>query len=366
MRSLRHFNAWHRSARAIGYLVPACAIVALPASGCGSVEPAVGTGGSGGTGSGTSMGSNNAVSSGSGSLSSTGSGGTGVTSVGPPVAELDPRDVAIAAVFVGSCMPDDGIGRNLNRFYTNRGGQIWYEQPIVDRLACLKGKTNGCKAVEECFGYHIDQTGPCTTSCTDGVIAICEGVNKFQIDCKKVGLGCTIEAGFCVQTPPPASCDVTTYEPKCDAGAPVKCSKGQEIRGPICADYSLECGGGSINCHGIGPACTQADPTASPDAIDFGQGIACDEQKLRVCVRASETLIDCGTLGKGFTCQTGTNAFCGLAAECTPSAHGGQATCEGTTAVFCNAGRIEKVDCTTLGFTGCNTALGGCTPTFIN
>ncbi|HZF51711.1 MAG TPA: hypothetical protein VE093_23815 [Polyangiaceae bacterium] len=69
-------------------------------------------------------------------------------------------------------------------------------------------------------------------------------------------------------------------------------------------------------------------------------------------------------VAKGFSCQSlNTASFCGLAAECEPgSAY--YATCEGTTVVFCNAGRIEKIDCTTLGFTGCHTMYGegACSP----
>ena len=57
---------------------------------------------------------------------------------------------------------------------------------------------------------------------------------------------------------------------------------------------------------------------------------------------------DCQSLGALF--------FCGLASECEPADVGFSRTldtCDGTILTTCNAGRIEHVDCTTLGFTGC-------------
>ena len=50
-------------------------------------------------------------------------------------------------------------------------------------------------------------------------------------------------------------------------------------------------------------------------------------------------------------------AFCGIADECVPAApaegSGPDESCEGSTLVFCNAGRIERIDCIELGFEGC-------------
>ena len=74
--------------------------------------------------------------------------------------------------------------------------------------------------------------------------------------------------------------------------------------------------------------------------------------------------IDCSEVGAGFSCQTfGTSAFCGLAAECDPSSGAvSDATCEGDQLVFCNAGRLDKLDCKSLGFSGCNASWGVCSP----
>ena len=58
-------------------------------------------------------------------------------------------------------------------------------------------------------------------------------------------------------------------------------------------------------------------------------------------------------------------AYCGTAAECSPKSPWNKvaATCDATSVVMCNGGKISKLDCTTLGFTGCNAGL--CTPGFL-
>jgi hypothetical protein len=72
--------------------------------------------------------------------------------------------------------------------------------------------------------------------------------------------------------------------------------------------------------------------------------------------------VDCGKFGTGFSCQSGSNTFfCGQANACVPGS-ASKPTCEGTSLVVCNAGRIDKIDCTSLGFTGCNAAAGACVP----
>src|SRR5689334_21449705 len=64
---------------------------------------------------------------------------------------VDPHDLsdtAIAAVFLGSCVPDDGISRTLNSLYTYRTNEPWYEL-FAQHTACLAGKTNGCEALKD-------------------------------------------------------------------------------------------------------------------------------------------------------------------------------------------------------------------------
>ena len=97
-------------------------------------------------------------------------------------------------------------------------------------------------------------------------------------------------------------------------------------------------------------------------SVNYDQGISCNGAKLLACMNGFEQEVDCATLVSGFTCQTsGMKSFCGIAGECDPTA-GVAATCEGDNVVVCNGGRIDKVDCKSLGFTGCNAKYGTCSP----
>jgi hypothetical protein len=337
-----------RSMRAISYLVPAFVLSGLLASGCGA--GALPTGGDDTSGSGSSS----SVSTGAGGAGAGGSGG------GYPAAALDPDESAIAAVFIASCAGGGQINSLLNTFYTRRGDHDFIQSAIFERLSCFKGKANGCKAVLECLGIYERPDGPCQDGCTGDLLERCNDAVNW--DCQKLGLTCSAEKRKCMPSPSPPSCDLSTFQDRCDAGVPVVCG-AYEVRGPSCSDYGLTCGSipnDSVACRGTGAACT---PMEYPiESVEFDEGIACDGQRLRACVSGGEALVDCGTLGQGFTCQTGASAFCGRAAECAPSSAGEKTTCEGTSVVLCNAGRIEKIDCTTLGFTGCNATFGVCSP----
>lgn len=149
--------------------------------------------------------------------------------------------------------------------------------------------------------------------------------------------------------------------PTCNDNVPHVCSKFGEIDGIACADWGLVCGTdeyGTTACMGAGPACTFSSNSGATE-LNFEEGIACNGTKLRACVNGGEHEIDCGLLAEGFTCQTVDNlgeaySFCGLASECAPD----KPICEGDSIVLCNAGRIDKVDCKSLGFSGCNMLYG--------
>ena len=149
----------------------------------------------------------------------------------------------------------------------------------------------------------------------------------------------------------------------CIDGAAHNClsSTAGEITSPVCADFGVACGDGPIGsskmCIGAGPGCNAQPYTL--EAIELDHGIACQGTGLRTCVNGFEHLLDCAALATGFTCQTGTTSFCGFATECEVETAG---ACEGDAVVVCHGGRIDKVDCKTLGFTGCDPMLGVCTP----
>lgn len=301
--------------------------------------------------------------------SNTGGGGqqststsTGTSAVDPP-GPKDPSAALEAAVFLGSCLPDDGINRNLSRIYTRKGSQDPLDQALVDRTTCLAGKANGCEAVADCLGARVDLTGPCEVGCEGSVLRGCDDSLKFEIDCARLGLECSVEAGTCIKPPLPAACDYDTFQSTCEGGAPVVCLDGV-AKGPVCADLGLSCGLDSweeeMVCKGAGASC-MANVTSSV-AVTFDEGQSCQGGKLDICVNDGKHLLDCGTLASGFTCQSSAGgAFCGLGAACDPNS-GVDTTCDGDSVVVCNAGRVDKVDCKALGFTGCSPKYGVCIP----
>jgi hypothetical protein len=293
-----------------------------------------------------------------------GSGGSGGVTQPDPDGPKDP-DVALrAAVILGSCLPDDGVNRILQRIYSRRGDLAGFLPS--DYTECISSHANGCAALEACFGITVKRaTAPCDATCNGAVLHACGDGLEYEANCSKIGLACSAEERTCVPATGPGpgpACDFSTFTPSCQDGAPLFCND-YETRGPVCADYGLVCGTppfGDVACLGTGPSCTPG--VVSVQEIHYDEGIACNAEKLRACINGGEQEVDCATLVKGFTCQTsGTASFCGLAGACDPTA-GADATCEGDSVVVCNAGRIDKVDCKSVGFTGCNATWGTCSP----
>jgi hypothetical protein len=106
-------------------------------------------------------------------------------------------------------------------------------------------------------------------------------------------------------------------------------------------------------CQGEGPRCV--GPIETEVNLD-PLGTGCDGNVLQACVAGREDSIDCRNWGSNFSCQqVGSAYFCGEASECDPATY--QYTCEGTEIVFCDAGRLVRVDCTSFGFTSCQEGL---------
>jgi len=165
--------------------------------------------------------------------------------------------------------------------------------------------------------------------------------------------------------PTPVACDASEA-PSCTAKGEVQfCGDGFRRKTP-CESLGFSCVAGK--CVGEGAACTDTSDRLSELVEPVGTG--CPGSTLQACLGGQTTSVDCATQGPGFSCQAvGGSYFCGLAAECLPSDNFGQKdapTCDGTVLSFCSAGRLEHLDCTTLGFTGCDIdpKIGhyGCTP----
>jgi hypothetical protein len=302
----------------------------------------------------------------------------GVTDLDAATADADgaapvvtPSDAAKAAIFYASCTSDDGVNRTLQEIYLDRGESVLrLLQPSI--VACLGTKSNGCKAVTECAGISYEQLAGCAARCDGKTAEYCSGSVHVRIDCAKLGLECVVGARLptCVATTTP--CDPQTYASVCEGDRPTMCYDGFKDVGRPCADIGLTCGGtdagsGVGRCRGSLGACNAV--------IDGRLGatytpVACEGGKLKGCVNAGLALFDCAQAAPGFTCQTaagpgGAPAYCGTATECAPPDPWTKqpASCDGTSVVFCNGGKIEKVDCRSLGFARCDN--GQCSPGFL-
>jgi hypothetical protein len=282
-----------------------------------------------------------------GGVSGDGGGGTGGMASGGCGAFQSDDVIARASVALNSCTSDDGFFRTQTYL---RGVQGGYAYPggraFVD---CLAAVTTGCDGVLACMGISPLQGGETCGTCQGNVAVVCGDANALW-DCSTTNSTC--ESGVCIPAGT-TSCQYNTFPDQCDAqGRPNHCSRYVQV-GPDCAAFGLQCGDASFGtgCIGTGSSCS----FDSFSDFDIGyRGLACDGASLHACVSGALADLDCACLGPGYTCQTSGGAyFCGAAADCDPATY--SKTCEGSSAVFCNAGKLTSIDCTALGFTSCAT-----------
>jgi hypothetical protein len=257
----------------------------------------------------------------------------------------DPKVLARAAVVVGSCIADDGIDRNLDAMWASIVNHARYWDRLALQADCLAGSKCGCGAVETCIGFEAKEgAAAAAPKCSGSTFSLCEEASPgrfacVNVDCAAVGLTCDPDA-LCSR-PPNTTCGAAD-----------------------CAAVGLTCA--ADQCVGGGAACSGG--AASPEGDFRPEGLSCSGAMMDACVGGKRATLDCSKLGPGFACQTVSGQFfCGLGSECLPGNAGPTAVkCEGNTVVFCNAGRVDRVDCKSLGFTGCDidTAHGhyGCIP----
>lgn len=282
----------------------------------------------------------------------------------PAPTSLDPDLVARAAAVIGSCMPDDGVARNATH--------IWLEHLAAPRLYfrfgaqlnCFANAGQGCAAVEHCLGWVYSAPPPsCTGACQGSVFKGCGDEVQVTVDCSRLGLSCDPQAN-CVAEPAVA-CDDSS-EPSCTPDGEVLFCDDGALRKTPCTALGFACVDG--HCRGQGAACEGDSFAESELTAPLGTGCAGDV--LLGCLGGYGATLDCSEQGPGFGCQSvGGAFFCGQAAECVPADNylsAQPASCEGDVLSFCSAGRLEHLDCATLGFTGCevNSKLGryGCIP----
>lgn len=282
----------------------------------------------------------------------------------PDPTELDPEVLARAAAVVGSCIPDDGVARNAGHIWGEHLGSPLFHYRLGAQLDCLANAACGCAAVEQCLGvtYSVAPEAGCATQCDGDLLTGCEDGQRITVNCGYLGQSCDVSLN-CVSEPARA-CD-ESEEPTCTAeGEVLYCSRGI-LRETPCQSLGFSCVNGE--CVGEGSACDDFPEAAELEIV----GTSCSGDTLQACLGRHATTLDCTTQGPGFGCQAlGGAFFCGLAADCVPPNEAGvpatPASCDGTVLSFCNAGRLEQVDCTSLGFSGCeiDTSIPhyGCTP----
>jgi hypothetical protein len=277
--------------------------------------------------------------------------------------------VARAAAVLGSCLPDDGVDRNAAHIWLEHwaAGRLYFR--FGEQLECLANAGCGCSGVEQCLGWAYSRAPAppttCAGECAGDVFTGCSDGVKVTIDCGRLGLSCD----------PDAYCGSGTST-ACDGSAPAICDANGEVefcddgfvRHTPCTSLGFACVAGK--CVGEGSACSAS--LSSLDEAVAPAGIGCSGDTLQACLGGHTTTVDCAKQGPGFGCQALNGAFfCGLAAECAPADnYSGSKTspvaCDGNVLTFCNAGRLEHLDCTTLGFAGCeiNHKVDhyGCTP----
>jgi hypothetical protein len=261
-------------------------------------------------------------------------------------------------------MGDDGINRWLTSMWNVWANPALASGREVLQATCLASAHCGCQALEVCLGFTIGPVDPgCVTGCAGNVFTLCttdvagKGY-RASIDCSTEGLACDPQ-GIC-QEEPTQACDPATFVPSCgkDGRSQICRSKGAgnaAFPGAVCETMGLRCSDGV--CTGQGATCTGGEP--GPEGQTNFAGTACAGTSLVACVGGHEQTFDCTRIAPGFSCQAVSGTyFCGLASECIPGniPYGRSVTpntCEGTSAVLCNAGRIDRVDCLSLGFDGC-------------
>jgi hypothetical protein len=293
-----------------------------------------------------------------------GAAGGGSGPLGPPT----PDEVARAAVIIGSCHPDNGVNRETG-FIWRDFGLAADTTDLAQQAKCIASAGGGCGALKTCLGWNVSSSPGCSegVTCSGSKFTLCmaEIGITYSIDCQTMGLACNADPKIddvassrraCLRGAN-ETCDSSLgFQATCNGSVPQVCDDSRWYHGPDCAARDLACAEGL--CTGTGDACTAP--------------IGCSGDVLLDCANRRRHDVDCTQYGAGFSCRSfGGAFFCGLGAECLPSGVAVDDTiygdpepaCDGTAIVFCNAGRLERIDCASLGFTGCDLDGGlGCVP----
>ncbi|HEU4405393.1 MAG TPA: hypothetical protein VFS43_08905 [Polyangiaceae bacterium] len=293
----------------------------------------------------------------------------GAADEGPRAPLITAEAIARWQLLTTSCgrFPVDVVAGTLG-FYDPGGLQVSREGPaFFDRVACLAEPRQGCAGLEDCLATtaavapELCQAAPCEGSVVQTCTALGSGLySVLRTDCASFGLACG-EYG-CVSTGAP--CDERTHRGRCVAGAPIGCEGGVEQVGMACGLFGQSC---VVDDRGDRPVARCEGESPLPCQRRWSQlagrelhGLGCSGTRLRACgPDGSEAYVDCGAWVAGASCQQAIDPgagepvyFCGVASECDPFSDR-MLRCEGDALVFCNGGRLERLDCKTLGFAAC-------------
>ena len=276
---------------------------------------------------------------------------------------------------LGACWGDDGADRNATHLWNANIASRRDFFLNVTQAQCLADANCGCAAVTHCLGLDVTSTAAldCVPSCDGDVYTLCgAGLDAppgyaLSLDCGKIGQSCDVVAE-CVDDVI-VSCDGSEPATCRDGARPLYCDDGALREGPDCDGLGLGCLDGK--CQGTGATCVNT--TSSREEVVVYDGVSCQDGVLDACVDGKQASFTCAEQGPGFTCQSVMGVpFCGLASDCLPARDGSPSeanppACDGNSVTFCNAGRLDEIDCLSLGFTGCqvdrSAGLYGCTPT---
>ncbi|MBI3184837.1 MAG: hypothetical protein HYZ28_22085 [Myxococcales bacterium] len=294
-------------------------------------------------------------------------------------ARMSPEDAAKACVVLQACFPNEWrsgmFGRNLSRCATGGDllppspGALTGDQPIVtglerplfDIYRCVLGAGGDCNKAALCFG-RAGTSGSCSPpkslesgTCNGQVLSGCSADGfAFSVDCASYGGTCHEDSIFFARV---SVCDVGD----CPSAMRCRGSWAETCVGP--GMWLADCGAIGLSCavppDGGGAIC---DTAAS---CDGGQP-TCEGTVAVGCSGGKPTRQDCARGPTMRRCEAGSCTETGN--ECAVGID--PATCEGSKVKLCQDGFHRTVDCTALGFAGCQdgrcttsqTCDGGATP----
>lgn len=319
-----------------------------------------------------------------------------VSTVAPidPPGPKSPDGVVNAAIAYISCynprmlFTDLNINRQISGLYYAQ-----YEEPMTlalsQRTSCFANMTAGCGTFRECMGVSSQISSPTgAVPCENGIafrgFDIEWGGRGYRYEnCAALGYECRLSKvaetpyGFCEHPNGRECVGVQGSSTKCINGEFYACQyaspdpvDGYMADLPSCSEFGYVCSdfAGHVDnyCKAPGPSCDSVYLSTDDRIFDYRQGHEClSETTMRACVNGGEDIVDCTSMAADFTCRKGPmpgvmDFICARGDECTEF---DDTYCDGSSLVVCDAGKIRKVDCKALGFTGCNAKYAYCEST---